>query len=190
MILYGSQTSPYVRHCRIVLMQSGLPWTFQDTDYAASAAGSPTKRVPYFQDGDTRLTDSSSILMHLRRRLGQPYMEEVEQLECYALCNTMLDTAINLFLLERDGLGPTDSDYLARQQTRIESGLQALEQVAPTLPGNAAGFSDAEIRLGCFLDWGLFRQRIEIADLPALTSFLSSIRDWPVFADTAPPAGT
>ena len=116
MILYGSQTSPYVRHCRIVLMQSGLPWTFQDTDYAASAAGSPTKRVPYFQDGDTRLTDSSSILMHLRQRLGQPYMEKVEQLERYALCNTLLDTAINLFLLERDGLGPTDSDYLARQQ--------------------------------------------------------------------------
>lgn len=187
MILYGSQTSPYVRHCRIVLMQSSLPWTFKDTDFAESAAGSPTQRVPYFEDGDTRLTDSSSILMHLRMRLGQPYLAEVAQLELYCLCNTLLDTAINLFLLERDNLGPHNSSYLARQQARIESGLQALEQATMALPTTPGDFSDAEIRLGCFLDWGLFRNRIDIANLPGLTTFLASMRSWPVFADSAPP---
>ena len=52
MKLYGSFTSPFARHCRIVLLETGQACDFVETDYAASAAASPAKKVPFLQDGD------------------------------------------------------------------------------------------------------------------------------------------
>ena len=62
MELFGSFTSPYVRHCRVVLAHTGLDCEFVETDYDQSAARSPTRRVPFLRDGDRMLTDSASIL--------------------------------------------------------------------------------------------------------------------------------
>lgn len=183
MILHGSYTSPYVRHCRIVLDQSGLQWSFQDTDYAGSAAGSPAMRVPFLVDDGIQLNDSASILMHLAQKQGESFIQDAHEMEQFAMVNTAMDSAINLFLLERDGLTPDNSDYLARQANRIEALLLALneEQWSEKPP-----FNTAEVRLGCFLDWALFRQRIDIGGQPNLQSFLSAIRHWPAFAATAP----
>ena len=47
MKLFGSYTSPFVRHCRIVLAQHQQSYEFIPTDYAQSAQQTPTKRVPY-----------------------------------------------------------------------------------------------------------------------------------------------
>ena len=183
MILYGSYTSPYVRHCRIALGQSGLEWTFEDTDYAGSAAKSPTMRVPFLSDGEVKLSDSTSILMHLTQKQTKPFIHDVAEMECYAMVNTAMDTAINLFLLERDGLTPDNSDYLARQSARILALLKALDEVdwSTQFPYNTA-----EVRLACFLDWGLFRKRINIGDQHCLQDFLAEIRKWPPFAETVP----
>jgi len=41
--LYGSYTSPFVRHCRIALLESGLAFTFVETDQVSSAKLSPTQ---------------------------------------------------------------------------------------------------------------------------------------------------
>ena len=64
MKLYGSYTSPYVRHCRIVIEQLGLACDFVEADYTLSAKKSPSMKVPFLQDGDLQLTDSTSILFH------------------------------------------------------------------------------------------------------------------------------
>jgi glutathione S-transferase len=44
------------------------------------------------------------------------------------------------------------------------------------------------LRLGCFLSWAVFRQRINIEDYPKLTLFLAAIEKEPFFIETAPPA--
>ncbi|MFT5573392.1 MAG: glutathione S-transferase [Cryomorphaceae bacterium] len=187
MILYGSYTSPYARHCRIALMESSLEWQFEDTDYAASSAGSPSQRVPFLKDGELRLTDSTSILMHVRSQDQKPFIENVVQMELYTMANTAMDAAINLFLLERDGVTPETTPYLARQQNRIETLLNTLEQspclAIETLAGN---YSDDVIRLACFLDWAQFRRRIDLTGHNKLLEFLAVMKTWDTFNATAP----
>ena len=84
-----------------------------------------------------------------------------------------------------DGLEPAQSKYLARQAARIETGLADLEkrELSAQLPLN-----DAEIRLACLLDWGLFRNLFSLASYPRLQDFLDLARTWSAFSETAPPA--
>jgi glutathione S-transferase len=185
MILYGSYTSPFVRHCRIQLAEAGLDYDFVETDYAASDKGSPTKRVPFLRDGELALTDSNSILMHIRQQAGLPFIDNTADMEQFCLAGTALDAAINLFLLEREGQTPENNPYLARQAARVTTTLAALNSL--TYPEQPP-YSVADIRLACLLDWGLYRKRFSLDEFGQLSEFLHRIRQWPPFADTAPPA--
>src|SRR5687768_13162700 len=101
MELFGSYTSPYVRHCRIVMMQLGQSFTFVEANNDVSAKGSPTKRVPYLRDDDRLLTDSSSILQYTRQKAGQPFLATIDDAERYHLANTALEATVNIFQLEK-----------------------------------------------------------------------------------------
>ncbi len=185
MILYGSYTSPFVRHCRIELLSAELDFDFVDTDYAASDVGSPTKRVPYLHDGDTQLTDSSSILMHLRQKQDLTFISDAAEMDHYMLAGTGLDTAINLFLLEREGQTPANNDYLARQSARVETTLSALNKYDYE---SSSSLNTAETRTACLLAWGLYRSRFAIDGLDSLSALLERANQWQPFIDTAPPA--
>ncbi|MDO3385221.1 glutathione S-transferase family protein [Gilvimarinus sp. SDUM040013] len=184
MKLYGSYTSPYVRHCRIVLSQIGEDFEFIETDRAGSAIKSPTKRVPFLEDGNICLTDSSAIVKYLREKANTPFLPDIADYDSYCLTNTALDAAANVFFLELDGVGPAQSDYLKRQADRIKSSLDALElkNLAEKAP-----YNDFELKLGCFLDWGLYRERISLKSYPNLQVFLQGIKQYPYFAATTPP---
>jgi len=190
MQLHGSYTSPYVRHCRIALQQSGLPYELIDTDYQQSMAQSPTAKVPFLRDGDLLLTDSSSILRHVRERAGQVFCSGIRDFDLYLLASTAMDSAVNLFLLERDGVTPATSDYLKRQQQRIEQCLQHMDQlVQAQLLQWRETFTDGVLRLGCFLSWALFRQRVSIAGHANLQQLLQQLDQCPLFAATHPSLG-
>ena len=60
MQLYGSYTSPFVRHCRIALAQAGISFDLVETDGAQSARLSPTSKVPFLKGDGISLTDSTS----------------------------------------------------------------------------------------------------------------------------------
>jgi glutathione S-transferase len=188
MRLYGSFTSPFVRHCRAVLAQTEQACEFVETDYVQSAKASATQRVPFLDDGDLRLSDSASILRHLRERAGQAFFADLADYEFFLLTNTALDTAVNLFLLERDGVTAEQSPYLARQADRIQATLQELSSRLAIHPEAEQPMrSDGLIRLGCFLDWALFRKRLSLDAHPELMRFLERMRADQVFAATAPP---
>lgn len=183
MKLYGSYTSPYVRHCRIALIQSGLNWEFIDTDYESSAKLSPTKKVPFLHDGDEQFTDSNSILMHIFHRLGVPFINDAEEMELYTSVNTAMDAAINLFLLGKEDINESNSTYLVRQRARVESILSLLDNDSPKF---SEPLNHAQTRLACFLEWGLFRNQIRLDNYPNLQQFLADCQDWQTFAETAP----
>ena len=127
MELYGSYTSPFVRHCRIALLQTELDCKFIEIDATQSAELSPTKKVPLLIDCELKLTDSTSILMHLYELVGEGFLTDVEEVELYHMSNTVLDACVNLVMLGKfDGITPEKSVYLTRQQKRIESGLIAI----------------------------------------------------------------
>jgi len=185
MKLYGSYTSPFVRHCRIALLETRCECDFIETDQASSAIHSPTKRVPFLEDGEVFLTDSIAILKHLREKSGQAYLASTDELNQFCMVNTALDTTANLFFLQRDGVDLQAYEYTRRQAARIESSLAELNQLS--LPTHAP-YNDVHLRLACYLAWGLFRKRINIDFHENLQKLLAGIQQYKPFVDTAPPA--
>lgn len=185
MQLFGSYTSPYVRHCRIALAETGLRCDFVESDTRTSAERSPTQKLPFLQEGELLLTDSCSILRYIREKAKQPFFPSLRDYDAFCLTNTLMDSAANLFALEKDGITPQQSPYLERQQRRIDTSLDALSQRALA---QSAPYSDFELRLGCVLDWARFRNRFAFSQYPTLTEFLESLDQYEPFTQTAPPA--
>jgi glutathione S-transferase len=185
MQLFGSYTSPYVRHCRVALMQGNLDFDFIEADYAMSAEKSPTSKVPFFTDGDLTLTDSSSIIKYAREKSGKSFLADINDYELFAMSNTLLDTGINVFLLEKDGATQETVKYLGRQKQRIESGLVELNRRFDPADGIA---KDSALRCVCFLDWALFRNRISLDGLDNLAGLLEAANGVSEFAATRIPS--
>lgn len=183
--LFGSYTSPFVRHCRIVFAQTETDYMFVEADYTASGEASPTKRVPYLHGDTIKLHDSMAIIQYIRQQKGQNFLATVEQTEQFALANTVLDTAINLFLLENSGISAPNNPFLQRQRGRIDSGLQALDAMVPSNPTRDK-MNDADWRVACLLDWGLFRQRLTLDNVANLRDFLNTVKTWDIFVKTDP----
>ncbi|MDA7746992.1 glutathione S-transferase family protein [Psychromonas sp.] len=184
MKLYGSYTSPFVRHCRIALLQTELKCQFIETDANQSATLSPTKKVPLLVDSDLELTDSTSILTHIYELAGEDFLSDLDDIELYHMTNTVLDACVNLFMLAKfDGITPEKSIYLTRQKERINSGLTAINNkvLSKELP-----LTDAEIRLASFADWAKFRNIFPVADYPNIEKLLNLANTNPKFVATAP----
>ncbi|NKI33747.1 glutathione S-transferase family protein [Wenzhouxiangella sp. XN79A] len=182
MKLHGSYTSPYVRHCRIAMRDAGLAFEFIETDNGQSARQSPTQRVPFLDIDGLRLTDSTSILRWVREHQGRPFLADPGAFDRYLMVNTAMDAAVNLFLLERDGLRPEDVPYLARQRDRVRTILEALD-----LRFQAVGLDgDDGLRLACFLSWAMFRDRADPTGYGTLGGVLEHWDARPEFAATHP----
>lgn len=186
MQLFGSFTSPYVRHVRIALLQTGTACEFIETDAKGSAVQSPTMKVPFLHDGDVVLSDSTSIIRYIREQAGQTFLPNIYSLDIFCLINTIMDSAINLFLLERNGLDLNSTPYFDRQRARIEASLDHLEKLEVD---TQALDVDAKLRLECCLAWGVYRERFSLAARPHLQTLLNAAQADTLFAQTAPPAG-
>ena len=184
MKLYGSVTSPFVRHCRIALIQGNLEWEMLEADLAASGERSPTKKVPFLEDGDVLLTDSCSIVKYAREKAGGTFFDDVMDYELFCMANTTIDAAINLFLLTNDGVDVAASKYLGRQADRVESALDELDK---RTGGSDLQLTDGVIRVACLLEWGLFRHRFNIDNRPNLQSVLALANQDEAFRSTAIP---
>ncbi|MCK5880464.1 MAG: glutathione S-transferase family protein [Sinobacterium sp.] len=185
MKLYGSLTSPYVRHCRITLMQGNICFDLIATDQVQSAKLSPTKRVPFLRDGDLLLRDSSSIIRYAREKAGAVFLPKVEDLDKFCFINTILDSAANIFYLEKFGLDQNDNAYAMRQQQRIAASLDELEQSHQSYQAYQP-LNDWHIRLACFIDWATFRHRIQIEHYPHLQNLVKQALQTEAFAQTQP----
>jgi glutathione S-transferase len=184
MKLYGSYTSPFVRHCRLVLLESQEDFTFIETDQASSAVKSPTKRVPFLEDGEIFLTDSSSIIKYLREKNGLSFCGSAQELDNLCLVNTAVDATVNLFFLKRDGVDIEQVPYLQRQAARIQSTLAELNQFK--LAGSAP-YNDTELRLACFIGWAKFRKQLDFSRFEKLETFYAGALKYSFFQATEPP---
>ena len=104
--------------------------------------------------------------------------------EKFCLTNTLLDASVNLLLMERDGIKPDDSPYLKRQQSRVETGLDALNQYSYE---NSDSWLDSDLRLACFLDWATFRNRFSWDDKENLVALVDWAKSYDAFVETSPP---
>lgn len=190
MELFGSYTSPFVRHIRIAMAETKTDFSLTETDHDMSAKLNPAKKVPFLHHNDLRLHDSSSILKYLRDKAGESFFADIKDFDQYCLVNTALDTCINLFLLKSQGVDVEGNSYLERQRDRVSGILELMENKDHAVAYEGPHpFSDGELRLGCFLSWGLFRGLIALDDYPKLRAFVDKINDYPLFADTHPELG-
>ncbi|NRA40840.1 MAG: glutathione S-transferase family protein [Pseudomonadales bacterium] len=184
--LYGSYTSPFVRHCRIAMSQASLDYALIETDQQQSDSLVSTKKVPFLdismQDQNLRLTDSSSILRFIREHCEQIFLPSLQSLEHFCFINTQLDAAANVFYLEKFGLNSSDNHYIARQHARIKQGLESLEEMQIAFQAD----DDVSLRLACYLDWGIFRQRFSLSHLPNLQQCLHDANAYTAFQQTSP----
>jgi glutathione S-transferase len=186
MKIYGNSPSPFVRHCRIALIESGLDFEFLvDTDYQLSQQRSPTQKIPfleYEENGKNKiLTDSTSILRYVRERSGQVFLPTVEELNDFCTVNTLIDAQVIIFLFKREGVTSEQVKYLKRQENRIQTGLQDFEKMTFS---EQAPWSDVEIRLACFLDWIRFRKHFPLDPFPNLLELLARFDQYSPFVKT------
>ena len=100
------------------------------------------------------------------------------------MTNTVLDSTVNLFLLENDGVGPDQSKYPGRQKNRIENDLKEYNK---RFDPNQGISRDSALRCACFVEWGLFHKRISIEELSNIQGIMETANKVEEFAATAPP---
>lgn len=215
--LYGHDTSPYVRRIRVLLAEMGLPFERDADSWSVPTAEvlrlNPMLRVPVLADGDVLRPDgtpqyfleSKLIAAYLYERYSQvppPPIEpgglplqaslfhphhRYDDENALACIDAATDSAINVFLLELDGIGRDRSPYLKRQYERTRTCLSWLEsRLAGRASFHEGVFSYLDIALTCSLDWMLFRERYPVFLHRGLERFLTQNALRPTLAATHP----
>ena len=199
MRLLSAPASPFVRKVRITARAKGLidKITIEHADTrgphnAALAAANPLSKIPalVLEDG-TSLYDSRVICEYLDTlapapALFPPGLERFPMLTRAALADGMMDAAILMVYEQR--FRPADKwvpEWLARQQSKIDSGLAGLEAAPPAWAGHP---DYSHIAVACALGYLDLRfDRAWRAKHPAMVAWLDRFAaSVPAFDETHP----
>ena len=195
MKLYGSLTSPFVRKVRIVAAELGEPIDFVDAmvepGLSALKAASPIWKIPVAELDGRTIYDSRAIVAWLTSTRGYgplaPPRDPVVASNQQSAIDAILDSAIPVFYLKRDGVDVEPLAFAKRQLERVKSILDWIgAEAAGGRFGRELGVN--EIALLCALDWLDLRAMYPTARHDAtLGAFRRAQRSRPSFVSTAPP---
>lgn len=182
MKLFGTSTSPFVRRIRIIATELGVPFervdTATDEGQAALRAVTPIWKVPTAIVDDVVLFDSRNITDYLITHHGWGPLrapaadERWQQQNLLNVIDAAVDSAINLFYIDRDGVDTSAAPYFQRQRDRVQSTLTWLEgQLRGAAFTEGGGLGLPEIALISGLDWLTFRARYDVDAHPGLVAF-------------------
>ena len=208
MRLFGHDTSPYVRRVRVLLTEKAIPFERDPAGWVSPSDEfsrlNPLMRVPALLHDGQALLDSKLIATFLYDRFPEPPPEpptghpplqmtlwsgdaRYEDENVLLAIDGAVDSAINVFLLEQDGILPNASAYLKRQTQRTARCLAFIDGL---MVGKATlhdgVFSVTDVALCCALDWLIFRKRYDVAQHPNLVRFLAAHGDRPSLSSTHP----
>ncbi|MFO7567425.1 MAG: glutathione S-transferase family protein [Enhygromyxa sp.] len=196
--IYGTHTSPYVRRVRIVAHELGLEHELIDTatedGLAALQALTPIWKVPVVELDNVPVFDSAVINETLLRLhgpgpLAPPDPHDLILRNVITVIDGALDSLINCFYLNRDGVDAEQAPYLQKHQDRAASAMAWLDErakdgwLSPT-----KSFGLAEIALCTALGWMRFRDTYAIDRHPALLRCFEEHEQRPSLAATQPPS--
>jgi glutathione S-transferase len=196
MKLIGSKTSPYVRKVRVILAEKGLPFEFvEDNVWSAETKMSqfnPLVKVPALLLDDGRpVYDSVVICEYLDALPGGPKFIPSDPRERAlvrteeALGDGICDAGILMRLEKQRDAARQDPGWIARQHSKVESGIAAASRAVATHP--AGNFTLGDIALACALLWVDFRMpEMGWRKDAALKSWIERIESRPSFANTRP----
>lgn len=202
-LIYSSNGSPFARKVRIVLHEMGL-------DYEADIRPgirpveelqplNPGLTLPVMKDGDELLFGSDIIIEFLFSRyrhrkpsavvplaaaLTRPDMH-FQDMKILSVIATFADTLVTVRHYRSEGMTSANSHYMSRQEARLESCLDWLEEQA-TEEGFWPGvFSMMDIALICPLDYGESRGVLHWRTRPKLAALHGYWQRRPSVAATA-----
>jgi glutathione S-transferase len=200
MKLVGSKTSPYVRKIRVLMAEKQLPFDFvEDNVWAADTRvpqWNPLIKVPalVLDDGEA-LFDSSVIAEYVDSLPGVSFIpgavRERVRVRCdEALGDGIADAGILIFLERKRDAARQDPAWIARQESKIRSGVAALSRSIAAKPGSGARrMTLGDIACGCALFWLEFRlPELRWRDDPVLKAWAENLEARASFAATRPNA--
>jgi len=203
MKLIGSNTSPYVRKVRIVMIEKKLDYTFATEDVWAGqttiAQSNPLGKVPcLILEGGDAMFDSSVIVEYLDtlspvgKLIPSVGRERAEVKTWETLADGILDAAI-LARLEATWGGRTEAQrcpaWIERQLGKVRAALKSMSLGLGEKPFCAGvHLSLADIAVGCALGYLDFRfpQIDWRADSPNLGRLQDKLVQRPSFVATKP----
>lgn len=172
MKLIGSNTSPYVRKVRIVMIEKKLDYIFVTEDVWAAQTkiteSNPLGKVPCLvMEGSEALFDSSVIVEYLDTlspvgKLIPPLGRERAEIKTWeTLADGVLDAAI-LARLEATWAGRTKAQrcpaWIERQLGKVQGSVRAMSQGLGDKPYcGGVHFTLADVAVGCALGYLDFR---------------------------------
>jgi glutathione S-transferase len=192
--LIGSERSPFVRICRMLLHQHHVDFDFRVLNFVDDVKAAaeleretPINKVPILIDNEQKIFDSRVIAYHLMRRHGWAPLSLDEENYLTAIYAAM-DTAIILFLMKRDGFDLSrEGFFLSRHRARIPSTLEYVMPWARALKAeNQAHWNLASMALYSGLYWIEARTGlIKIRDYPDLAAFMERFQQAPGVRETS-----
>lgn len=186
-VLYGSETSPFVRRIRMLL--ETIPYDFRllnifETEDALTLNRiNPVNQIPVLTDGGTTIWDSRQIFNYVNARHKLHEMSWETENTLTAIDGAM-NAGVTLLLMKRSGMN-TDEPYMyvQRQKERIGSVLSYLR---PYLEGKGLEeWNFITMTLYCFFDWADFRKIINLSE--GATEFLATHANRSIVTKTAIP---
>ena len=204
MKLWFSEGSPFARKVRIVLAEKALEYEkdlfngIRPID--AHRKLHPGLAIPVLQDRGLTLFESNLVVAYLLETYPQnapdspqpPLIATMtrpsshwEDAKTLSVLETLTSTIVNLKLMRDDGATSDTLPYLKRQEARVESCLDWLEDRA-TLQGFAPGwFSIMDVNLICAVSYAHKRNVLrELGGRPRLKSTLACFAGRPSIVST------
>ena len=178
MILYGSQTSPFVRRLRLLLPENTYEFhkvdIFNATERKKYISLSPLLKIPFMEIDGQVIWDSRVIFNELCRRGYHPSLILPEENILTAI-NDLSDSLIQTYLALRSKVEfPVGSPIELSHRERIENTLTYL--VHRVELGDFAKWNFLAMSLFTLLDWIEFRQIVSLSGYPILQQFVEKNR--------------
>lgn len=187
--LIGSQTSLFVR--RVRMLMENIPYEFKEMNIYEAEDGvklnkfNPINQIPVLIDGETTIWDSRIIFNYLNQKHKLQMVDWDFENKLTAVGGAM-DAAVSLFFMKRSGLS-INEPYMnvTRYRDRIES---VLDYFKPYLENEALKeWNFLTMSLYSFLDWGTYREMVNISNRPECKTFLEAHAERPAVKATQIP---
>ncbi len=199
MRLFATQTSPYARKVRMVLIEKGIACDVEWVDLRASdhpaLAHNPLGKIPVLlRDDGEPIYDSTVIVQFLEQLRPDPALiphdseGRLRALRSEALAGGIMDATVAWVLEQRRSKDCQDQDLLLRLHSKVVAGLTTLQQESaawnhgsdlPALPLDQI----AAIAATGYVD---LRAPDFLIQFPNLVAWLHSVHGRPSVAQTVP----
>jgi glutathione S-transferase len=173
--LIGSYPSPFVRRVRMVM--ENIPYNFRPINIYEASGGDELKRVnpanqiPVLLSGEQKIWDSRVIFNYLNMIHRLENLDWEDENNLTAISGAM-DAGVSLLMMKRSGIDINQNLMIVnRYKQRIDTILEHFSSYAEYQGLEEWRFLTMSIY--SFLDWGRFREIIDLKNYPQYQRFLN-----------------